>query len=200
MMPVNVYFIRHGETDYNRQGLIQGQINIPLNEKGRSQAAEAAQYFRKESIVFDRVYASPLIRAKETASIVSGWTMERIQTDERVQEMAFGAAEGLNFYTLPEGIMNLFRNPPAYEVPEGGESIDDLKARCQNFLDALAETADREPSIQNVMVVTHGAALRGLLSCIENTSREQFWKKGLLNCCIVRVRLEEGIYTLESIE
>lgn len=199
-MSVDVYFVRHGETDYNKQSLIQGRSDIPLNEHGRSQAAEAAEYFRKRRIIFDKVFASPLLRARETASIISGWPMTRIQTDDRVQELAFGTVEGSNFHTLPASIMNLFRNPPAYEVPEGGESIDELETRCQDFLDELAGLPEKESSVKTVLIVTHGAAMRGLLSCIEHTVREQFWKTGLSNCCIIRVVLDQGSYMLESIE
>lgn len=199
-MSIDIYFVRHGETDYNRQGLIQGRTNIPLNETGLKQAEETARYFRKRGITFDEVYSSPLIRARMTAAIISGWEPEHIHADDRVIELAFGEAECMDFHTVPEGIRNLFDNPPAYEVPEGGESIDELRVRCQCFLDELAELPDKEPGVKTVLVATHGAALRGLLSCIENTSREQFWKKGLWNCCIAKTRLEDGVYTLESIE
>lgn len=199
-MSMDVYFVRHGETDYNKQSLIQGRINIPLNDHGRAQAAETAAYFREKGIVFDQVYASPLVRARETAAIVSGWREEQIETDERVQELAFGAAEGVDFHTLPEGVMNLFRNPAAYEVPEGGESIDALRARCGDFLGELAALHEKNPAIKTVLVVTHGAAMRGFLSCIEQTGRDQFWKKGLFNCCVVKAKLRKDGYGLESIE
>lgn len=196
---MKIYFIRHGETDYNKRGLIQGRIDIPLNEDGLAQAEEAAAYFRDQGIVFDKVYASPLIRAHKTAAIVSGWEMERIQTDLRIQELAFGAAEGMDFYTLPEGIMNLFRKPEDYEVPEGAESIAQLQERCQDFLDDLAKLQEKEPDVQNVLVATHGAMLRGLLSCIEKTPVPEFWKKGFRNCTFVRVRLQDGNYILEEV-
>ena len=197
---MNVYFIRHGETDYNKQGLIQGRTDIPLNEKGILQAEAAAAYFKNKVIKFDRVYASPLIRAKKTASVVSGWDMADIRTDERVQELAFGTAEGMDFHTLPENIMNLFTKPAAYIPPEGAEPLDELKDRCRSFLDELAEMVEKEPDVQTVLVATHGAALRGILSCLDRSPLEKFWKKGLYNCCVAKARLENGEWFPEGIE
>lgn len=57
-----VYFIRHGETDFNKRCLIQGMSDIPLNDKGIQQAGIAAEWFEKQNITFDRVFASPLVR------------------------------------------------------------------------------------------------------------------------------------------
>lgn len=196
---MDIYFVRHGETDFNKNGFIQGRSNIPLNDHGRQQAKEAADYFRKNRISFDKVYASPLIRAHETASIVSGWDMAQIITDERLQELAFGTAEGMNYKEMPEGLLNLFKKPECYQVPEGGESIDMLVTRCQSFLDDLRKLPDEAPEVKCVLAATHGAALRGFLSCIEKSSREAFWKKGLENCCIAKVSLENGTYTLLEI-
>ncbi|MGN0205255.1 MAG: histidine phosphatase family protein [Coprococcus sp.] len=195
-----VYFIRHGETDFNKQGLIQGRTDIPLNETGLSQAEMTAAYFRKEGAVFDRVYSSPLIRAHKTASIVSGWDMADIRTDERVQELAFGTAEGMDFKNLPENIMNLFTKPEAYVPPEGAEQLSALKDRCQSFLDELAAMSLREPSVHTVLVATHGAALRGILSCLDRCPLEKFWKKGLYNCCVVKAQWKDGGWFLEGIE
>lgn len=195
-----VYFIRHGETDFNKQGLIQGRTDIPLNETGISQAEMTAAFFRKEGIVFDRVYSSPLIRAHKTASIVSGWDMADIRTDERVQELAFGTAEGMDFKKLPENIMNLFTKPEAYVPPEGAEQLSVLKDRCHSFLDTLAEMSLKEPSVHTVLVATHGAALRGILSCLDQCPLEKFWKKGLYNCCVVKAYWNDGGWVLDGIE
>ena len=89
-----VYFIRHGETDFNRKGLIQGTSDIPLNENGIRQAGMAADWFKEQKITFDKVFASPLIRARKTAAIVSGRAFEDVQPDFRIQEMDFGVDEG----------------------------------------------------------------------------------------------------------
>lgn len=195
-----VYFIRHGETDFNKKSLIQGRIDIPLNETGIRQAQMAAEYFRKRKVCFDRVYSSPLVRAVKTASVVSGWEMQDIRTDVRVQELAFGTAEGMDFHTLPENVMNLFTRPAAYVPPEGAEPLDELQDRCQSFLDELAELPEREPDVQMVLVATHGAALRGILSCLDRCPLEKFWKKGLYNCCVVKAQMKDREWSLDGID
>ena len=105
-----VYFIRHGETDFNKRCLIQGMSDIPLNDKGIQQAGIAAEWFEKQNITFDRVFASPLVRARKTAAIVSGRTFEEVQPDARIREMDFGVNEGKP-YSL---IKDLFDAPESY--------------------------------------------------------------------------------------
>ena len=99
LMPAQVFaettkviLVRHGETDWNKEYRLQGRTQILLNERGREQARQTAAGLKRQGIVFDAVYASPLLRAVETAEILSGFPRERIKTDERIIEFAFGAA------------------------------------------------------------------------------------------------------------
>ena len=77
---MNIYITRHGQTDLNKAHLMQGRTDAPLNAHGRQQAVEAAQQVK--GIHFDAVYSSPLKRAVDTASIISGWDKKDIITDE----------------------------------------------------------------------------------------------------------------------
>ena len=149
-----VYFIRHGETDFNKRCLIQGMSDIPLNDKGIQQAGIAAEWFEKQNITFDRVFASPLVRARKTAAIVSGRTFEAVQPDARIREMNFGVDEGKP-YSL---IKDLFDAPESYIPPEGAESIQELQTRAQKFLDMLSEMAASDESVHTVLAASHGAA------------------------------------------
>ena len=101
-----VYFIRHGETDFNKRCLIQGMSDIPLNDKGIQQAGIAAEWFEKQNITFDRVFASPLVRARKTAAIVSGRTFEEVQPDARIREMDFGVDEGKPYSLIKDLLKN----------------------------------------------------------------------------------------------
>ena len=185
-----VYFIRHGETDFNRKGLIQGTSDIPLNENGIRQAGMAAAWFKEQNITFDKVFASPLIRARKTAAIVSGRAFEDVQPDIRIQEMDFGVDEGKPYHM----IKNLFDAPEEYISPEGAESIQQLQERSQSFLDMLAETAERDKSLHTVLAASHGAALRGVISCVTHCALKDFWTGGLSNCCIYKIHLENGVW------
>ena len=175
-----VYFIRHGETDFNKRCLIQGMSDIPLNDKGIQQAGIAAEWFEKQNITFDRVFASPLVRARKTAAIVSGRTFEEVQPDARILEMDFGVDEGKP-YSL---IKDLFDAPESYIPPEGAESIEELQTRAQKFLDMLSEMAASDESVHTVLAASHGAALRGIMSCINHCELKDFWRSGLSNCCV----------------
>ena len=76
-----IYVVRHGQTDWNLEGRFQGRIDIPLNEKGKSQAKKTKE--KLEGIKFDKVFSSPLKRALETAKII---TDEPIDIDDRIIE------------------------------------------------------------------------------------------------------------------
>ena len=92
-----IYIIRHGETDLNSKGVMQGWVDEPLNESGRLLAEITGREMRTQGIRFDGCYSSPLIRAKETAEIVlreSGNPVD-ILCDDRIREISFGRFEGV---------------------------------------------------------------------------------------------------------
>lgn len=135
---MKLYVLRHGETDYNKEGIFQGQNNIDLNEEGIKQAQITAKSL--ENIYFDKVYVSPLKRAIQTAKIV---TNNKLEIDDRIKERSFGKLEGKK--TIPD-----------YEerVEEFGiEKIEDLEKRLKSFLkDIISKNQDCE----NILVITHG--------------------------------------------
>lgn len=189
-----VYFLRHGETDYNKKAYMQGKIDIPLNENGLRQAKTAADYFKNEGIIFDRVYSSPLKRAVKTAVCVSGFDEESIIIDDRLEEMGFGVMEGKYYYDLPSMYRAFIEDPPAYEPPEGAESIQHVLDRCKDFLGFLASIEEDV----NVLAATHGGMMRGFISSIEKLPIEKFWVKGIENCFCLKVIVEEGKCSIAS--
>ncbi len=194
---MTIYFLRHGETDYNASARMQGQVDIPLNDKGLMQARMAARYFKKNDIHFDKVYTSPLVRAMQTAITISGLD-EEVLIDERLIELGFGVVEGHNFHEIPEVHRNFILNPPAYVPAEGGESLQHLFDRCKAFLDYLAEQPEAGTD-KNILVSTHGAAIRGFLKIIGNQPIEKYWVKGVENCGCFRVGFDHGKYSLEAV-
>ena len=179
-----VYFIRHGETDFNKRCLIQGMSDIPLNDKGVQQAGVAANWFKAQNITFDKVFSSPLVRARKTAAIVSGRTFEAVQPDEGKQ------------YSL---IKDLFDAPETYIPSEGAESIQELQTRAQEFLDMLSEMAASEENVHTVLAASHGAALRGIMSCINHCELKDFWRSGLSNCCVYKIHLENNVWVEDGL-
>lgn len=158
---VTLYFVRHGETDWNAAGRLQGQTDVCLNGTGRSQAARNGRVVKGligEAEGFDFV-ASPLSRARETMEIVRtemGLDRGGFRLDERLQEIHFGHWEGLTWAELPR------RDPAGYEArladafgwrPHGGESYRDLLERVVTWHETLE---------QDAVIVSHGGVSRVL--------------------------------------
>ncbi len=85
---MKIYLVRHGETDWNQAGRLQGQTDIALNAQGLEQAREAAE--RLKEVPFEIAFCSPLIRAKRTAETIIGDRKITLTTDERLRELNFG--------------------------------------------------------------------------------------------------------------
>src|SRR5690625_4520736 len=87
-----IYLVRHGETDWNIKGIIQGQTNIPLNKTGEIQARECGEYFKNKPV--DAIISSPLMRAKKTTQLINQTLNLPIIYEDRLKERYFGIAEG----------------------------------------------------------------------------------------------------------
>ncbi|WP_436857648.1 histidine phosphatase family protein [Mammaliicoccus sciuri] len=145
----NVYFLRHGEMDWNLEGRTQGRTDIPLNRNGELQAKESGAALKDKKI--DLIITSPLKRAKKTAEIVQEQLNVDLIEREAFIELSFGDAEGM---TLAE---KLERFPDRiYPNSEDGASIE------RRFLTGLAEIHDKYHN-QNVVVVSHGAFINAIL-------------------------------------
>ena len=146
-----LYLVRHGETDWNRQHRIQGLTDIPLNETGRDQARAAGRLLARRP--WDGIVTSPLSRAVETASIIAAEA--GLSEPEQVQalvERNYGEGEGLDFAEIN-------RRYPDRSVVPGQETRDEVIARV---VPALRELAASRPG-QSIIVVSHGGAIRSAL-------------------------------------
>ena len=152
---MHLYFVRHGETDWNAERRIQGSTDIPLNETGRRQASGTGRLLARRS--WDALYASPLSRAFETASINGAEVglPTPIPLPEIV-ERNYGEAEGLTGSEIDA------RFPGDSPVP-GRETREEVVARV---LPALLELAERH-SGQNVIVVGPGGVIRSVLLAVD---------------------------------
>jgi probable phosphoglycerate mutase len=153
----HVCVARHGETDWNIAGILQGWIDIPINERGRRQAREMAAGFAAEG--FARVYSSPLCRALETAEIIAARLgLPPPVAHDGVKERHFGAIQGIPKSELSELNPILFqqilKRNPACDF-EQGESMEDFAGRV---LDALMDIG-RSHAGERVLVITHGWAM-----------------------------------------
>jgi len=161
---ITLYFIRHGQTGWNKARRIQGQIDSDLNDNGREQAARNGGVLGEMDLDLNALdfVASPLKRTSETMQIVrqnAGMARDGYRTDDRLKEIHFGSWQGNYWPEIPtvDPKGHKQRNAdPYYWRPDGGESYSDLADRCATWFDEL----DRD-----TVCVSHGGisrALRGL--------------------------------------
>lgn len=190
---MKIYFVRHGETDWNKERKLQGQVNIELNEFGRHLARETAKGLK--DISFDICYTSPLKRAKETAELILEGRNVPIIEDDKIIEMAFGEYEGgccsKAGWNLPEDFRKFYNDTANYKAPAGGEDFYDVKKRTGDFLEELRLNPELKDS--NILVTTHGASLAGLLNNLKGENISDYWGIGVhKNCAVTEAELVDG--------
>ncbi|MBR5579056.1 MAG: histidine phosphatase family protein [Lachnospiraceae bacterium] len=193
---MKIYFMRHGETDWNKERRLQGQSDIPLNNYGVFLAKETAAAL--SHISFDRIYSSPLTRAFETASIMAENRNIKVITDDRLLELSFGEGEGLSLsyiHSHPESeLYNFIHNPCEYIPAKGGETLDNLFYRCGLFLRECIFPL--ENSCKNILVVGHGALIRGMIYHMNGRSIADFWSVTHKNCSVTISQYEDDHFQL----
>lgn len=171
MARATIYFIRHGETDWNAEARLQGQRDVPLNDRGRAQAGAAAA--KLAALVPDvaalNYVASPLSRARETMERMRaalGLDAAAYGVDDRLKELTFGGWEGLTWKEVrardPRGAAARERDKWGF-VPPGGESYADLLQRIAPAFDAM---------VGDTVVVSHGGVARAALALRDAVERE----------------------------
>ena len=155
---MNLILVRHGETEANRRGLIQGVSAAPLNARGLAQAEAAARAVEPEAPF--ALYASPLLRAAQTADAIARRAGVQPATDEGLIEMDVGEFEGLTGRELRESFPDVMRrwDEDAFHTTlPGGESLSDVQTRAWGALQALAE---RHETDETVVAATHNFTIQ----------------------------------------
>jgi probable phosphoglycerate mutase len=156
MQATRIIAIRHGETAWNVDTRIQGQLDIGLNDTGRWQAHRLALALAGEPI--SAIYSSDLFRAWDTARAVSNAAGKQVETHEGLRERGFGVFEGKTFTeiesTWPEEATRWRKRDPAW-APSGGESLIDMRERITR---TASELAARHAGEQ-IVLVAHGGVM-----------------------------------------
>lgn len=160
------FFVRHGETDWNRLGRLQGQTDIPLNGRGRDQAEAVGHILRRvaaergmQAAALDFI-ASPLDRTRSTMVLMRramGLLPDDFRTDDRLKEISFGTWEGLTWpeVAATDALRHAERNRDRWAfVPPEGESYAQVADRLGPWLETIPDDA---------VVVAHGGVARALL-------------------------------------
>lgn len=184
--PRNFLYLRHGQTEWNRQGRMQGATDIPLNDTGRDQARAAAGRLTDTRV--DRIIASPMLRAAETADIVAATKDLPVTHDPRLKERYFGAFDGLLLSEIRE----------KHGVGDGVSiwSLDSPEA--EPYETALTRTMDSlcahlADSDDSVLFVAHGALFTLLTEHLFGVRMQS------ANATPYRVFQEEGVWRAHEI-
>ncbi|WP_276260237.1 histidine phosphatase family protein [Haloglomus litoreum] len=182
--------VRHGQTDWNSEGRMQGWAPVPLNERGREQAVAAGEYLAGEYDV-DRAVCSDLLRTRETAARLCDPlgldpAGERVEYTRAWRERDLGVYQGLTYADIyerfPEFGLGEAAVRAASETPEGGESLLALRERVLTGWADLLDAADGD---ETVLVVTHGGPIHLLLGHVKALDvREAFLEHSMANCGI----------------
>lgn len=186
-----IYLVRHGQTAGNKANVLQGsRSDHPLNEKGRQQAENVRRWFEVHRICIDRVYSSPLLRARQTGDIISGGL--ELVLDDRLLEMDYGPYEGMDLLNMAEEVKVFFSDFVNNPAPPGMEPLSEVVRRMGSFLEMIKP----EVKSKNILVATHAIAMKGALEYLTPESHGGYWGKYIGNCAMYAVRLEDGEYTI----
>ncbi len=177
---LRIYFVRHGETEWNTLKVFQGSSDSPLTQLGIEQAKKLGNSL--ENTEFLKVYSSPQGRALKTAGyIFENKNMDIIKIEE-FKEISMGSVEGIKKEEFeknyPEEYHSFWNEPENYNPSKyGGESYDEIFKRVRNGLDKILN--ENNGVNGNILVVSHGVTLKALFSIINNKGIEEFKNQGV---------------------
>lgn len=194
MALTRIFLIRHGETEWNKLKRLQGHSDVKLSAEGIRQARVLSMYAPFQQL--DAFYSSDLARAVMTAEILAAKFNLPVIKIPGLRETNFGDWEGKSIVELatelPNGFKNFFTAPEKCKPPHG-ETFLQCQARVMNALDKIIAAHEN----QNVVVVSHGAAIRLIICAALNIPINKMWSIGQFNAAVNILRVDDGNFTLE---
>ena len=192
---MNIYLLRHGQTEENKKGSYYGNLDISLNEIGIRQGCKAKEFF--SDIKLDRIYVSDKKRTSEMAKLVLGQAEVQIIQDNRINETNFGDFEGKTYEEIktlyPEECV-CWQNNWMEFVPPSGESYIELCKRVKSFMEDI-----KKLEVDNILICSHSGVIRAIYCYVMNENIDLFWKFGCKNGDISIIKYEYGNLYLDSI-
>ena len=183
-----IYLIRHGQTDWNRDKIFRGRADVPLNERGRDEAAALSRHL--EEVRPEACYASPLSRARETAEIVVRPHSLDVKLDEGIIDIDYGKWQGLSETEVSRRFAVTRRKwserPHQVRFP-GGESLSMVGKRSLASLERIRAENPRA----TVFVVAHRVVTKVLMCAVLGLGNAAFWKIRQDNCAYNIIELSE---------
>lgn len=177
-----MFIVRHGETEWNRIGLVQGVADNPLNEEGIRQAKMMSEVFK--GMYFETLITSPLNRTKETASyLCADAHVKQIREDKRLIEKDFGVCEG-------KTIEERYQKYPDGHA-QGEESFQIVRRRMKEAIREYVQTYH-----ENILIVTHGCAIAALLKELDPLYDRQFVRLTNTSVTIIDDKLQVQAFNM----
>ena len=189
-------FVRHGQTDANAAGLLQGRTDRPLNQRGKGQARAAALALRPVLVGGVRVVSSPLARARQTAAallVAAGRREDEMVIDHAWIELDYGSWDQVPLRDVPAAQWEKWRADLSF-TPPGGESLADLGARVRTACgDLVAECAS-----DDVIVVSHVSPIKAAVAWALGVGDDSSWRMQLDPASICRISVTDRGAALRS--
>ena len=183
---MEIWFLRHGETEWNRAKRIQGSTSYTdLTEFGIKLAEYTRDGMIASGVRFDRIFTSPYRRAAHTAEIIASAFNIKVEHEDLLKELSFGEYEGTEYGKgkfLDDNIEALFEHPQDYRARGSGETLESLRLRAHKFitkaLNLEAQGAER------ILAVSHGAFMRSVVQLATGADIADFWEGPQPNCAV----------------
>ena len=172
-----IAFVRHGQTELNRRGRLQGRLDAPLSALGAEQAAALARGFASAPV--GRVLTSPLQRARDTASAIAAPHDLAVEVDDRLIELDYGEWDGLALTDVSPDDWASWRDDPEF-APPGGERLSDVTARVVSFCtDVLTDDL--------VIAVSHVSPIKAAVCAALGVDERATWRMQLDVASVTRI-------------
>lgn len=173
-----LYLVRHGRTEANAGGRLQGRIDLPIDEVGRAQAAAVTSVLSS----VDRVVCSPSLRARQTAEVFG---LEP-ELDERWLEMDYGEFDGVAMADVPRDMWAQWISDPNFRPP-GGESLQEMGARVFAACDDLLEAA----RTTDIVVVSHATPIKAAMAWALGVDVTITWRSQIDQASVTKILIRD---------
>ena len=189
----SIIIVRHGRTEFNATGRLQGRTDNPLDEVGLAQAEAVAAYLQPELMPDTLFVCSPLLRARQTAMAIVDRVGSSFDIDDRWIELDDGSYEGLRQAEVPANVWREWRADSDFAAPQG-ESLNQVQERVAQACDDLAQRLDGRTAV----VVSHVSPIKSAVAWALGVDVSVGWKTQLVTASITRISVSANGAALTS--
>lgn len=192
-MSGSIIIVRHGCTEFNATGRLQGRTDNPLDEVGLAQAEAVAAYLQPELLPDTLFVCSPLLRARQTATAIVDRIGSSFDIDERWIELDYGSYEGLRQAEVPANVWREWRSDSDFAAPQG-ESLNQVQERVSQACDDLAQRLNGRTAV----VVSHVSPIKSAVAWALGVDVSVGWRTQLVTASMTRISVSVNGAALTS--